>query len=31
MRRIFADRLVWATAAIVIAMSAIFAILRVLG
>ena len=31
MRRLFADRLVFATAAIVILMSALFALLRVVG
>jgi hypothetical protein len=31
MRRVFADRLVLATAAIIIAMALLFALLRVLG
>ena len=31
MRRLFADRLVFATGAIVILMSALFALLRVMG
>ena len=31
MRRLFADRLVFATAAIVILVSALFALLRVMG
>ncbi len=31
MRRLFADRLVFATAAIVILLSALFALLRVMG
>jgi hypothetical protein len=31
MRRLFADKLVWATAVIVVAIAALFALLRVAG